>query len=103
MSSGVSRVKVGSYIGTGAALNIDKEKVGFKPQKVEIHRVDTAIDKAEHIDGMADASMFLTTGSTGVRTLVTTEGITLKSDGFTLGTDATVNNAADRYRYVAWE
>ena len=29
--------------------------------------------------------------------------ITLKTDGFSVGTAAQVNNATDRYRYVAWE
>jgi len=103
MASGVTRVVMGQYVGTGAALDIDGDKVGFRPKKVEIHRRTTAIDKAEHVDGMADASMYLTTGSTGVRTLVTTQAITLKADGFTLGTAAQVNNATDTYDYVCWE
>lgn len=103
MGSGVSRVAVGAYVGTGALKTISEEKIGFKPRKVEIHRMTTAIDKAEHLEGMADASMLLTTGSTGVRTLVTTQAITLLNTGFSVGTDATVNNATDTYRYVAWE
>lgn len=103
MSSGVSRVAVGTYEGTGVAQSIYKEKVDFKPRKVEIHRIDTAIDKAEHVEGMDDASMLLTTGSTGVRTLVASNGITLLSTGFQVGTAAQINNSGDTYRYVAWE
>ncbi len=103
MSSGVSRVKEGSYIGTGVSRSIDGEKLGFRPRKVEIHRITTAIDKAEFIEGMAALSMLLTTGSSGVRTLVTSQGITLKADGFTVGTAAQINNATDEYRFVAWE
>jgi hypothetical protein len=103
MSSGVSRVAAGAYIGTGALLNIEKEKVDFKPRKVEIHRMTTAIDKAEYVEGMDDDSMLLTTGSTGVRTLVATQAITLLDSGFSVGTNAAVNNAGDTFRYVAYE
>lgn len=103
MGSGVSRVAVGGYVGTGALQSIYKEKVDFKPRKVEIHRMTTAIDKAEHVEGMADDSMLLTTGATGVRTLVATQAVTLLDSGFSVGTNAAVNNAGDTYRYVAYE
>lgn len=103
MASGVSRTVVGQYVGTGSALTIATDKVGFKPSKLEIHRRTTAIDKSEHVRGMADNSMYLTTGSTGVRTLVATQAITLTSTGFTLGTNASINNSGDTYDYVAWE
>lgn len=103
MSSGVSRVAVGAYVGTGAALEIKGEKVDFKPRKIEIHRVETNIDKAEWVEGMDDDSMLLTTGSTGVRTLVATQAITPLTSGFQLGTNAAVNASGGTYRYVAWE
>lgn len=103
MSSGVSRCVVGAYVGTGALQNIYGEKVDFEPRKIEIHRMTTAIDKAEFVEGMADNSMLLTTGSTGVRTLVTTQAITPLSSGFSVGTNAAINNAGDTYRYVCWE
>jgi hypothetical protein len=103
MSSGVSRVAVGAYVGTGALQEIKAEKIDFKPRKVEIHRMTTAIDKAEWVEGMDDDSMLLTTGSTGVRTLVTTAAIIPLTSGFSVGTAAQINNAGDTYRYVAWE
>lgn len=103
MGSGLSRTVKGQYVGTGSALTVAGDKVGFKPSKVEIHRRTTAIDKAEHVQGMADNSMYLTTGSTGVRTLVTTQAITLTNTGFSLGTNASVNNSGDTYDYVCWE
>jgi hypothetical protein len=103
MSSGVSRVAVGAYVGTGAALEIKGEKVDFKPRKVEIHRVETAIDKFEWVEGMDDGTMLQTVGATGVRTLVATQAITPLTSGFSLGTNAQVNAAGGTYRYVAWE
>jgi|GEM_PF-3185357 len=103
MASGVSRVVSGEYTGTGAALDVIDDKVGFKPKKVEIHCLTTTIDKAEHLDGMADASFLLTTGSTGVRTLVSAAGITLEDSGFSVGTAATINTLGSVYKYVCWE
>jgi hypothetical protein len=103
MSSGVSRVAVGAYVGTGAPLEIKAEKIDFQPRKVEIHRITTAIDKGEWIEGMDDSSFIKTVGASGVRTLETTGGIYPLISGFRVGTDASLNNAGDTYRYVAWE
>ncbi len=103
MASGNSRVVSGSYVGTGAAQYIRYDKVGFRPKRITVYRNETAIDMCEHIQGMADASMFQTIGTTGVRTLVTTEGITLQDQGFLLGTDAQVNAAAGVFLFVAEE
>ncbi len=103
MSSGVSRVAKGGYVGTGAALEISGEKVDFKPKKVEIHRVETAIDKFEHVEGMDDASMIQTVGADGIRTVVSSAAITLEDSGFSLGTNAQVNASGGVYFYVAWE
>jgi hypothetical protein len=102
MASGVTRTVSGSYVGTGAAQDIKLDKVGFKPKRVIIHRLTTAIDKAEHLAGMADAS-FVKTAAAGTRTVVTTQGVTLKDTGFGLGTDAAINNLGDTYRYFAEE
>jgi len=102
MASGTSRVVTGAYTGTGAALSIIGDKVGFKPRKLEIYRSTTAIDKAEHLEGMPAASFFKTAAN-GVRTLVVVQGITLQEKGFSLGTDASVNNLGDTYYYAAHE
>jgi hypothetical protein len=102
MGSGVSRTAVGAYVGTGASLDVKAEKVDFKPRKVEIFREGTP-DKGEWVEGMADDSFVLTTGSTGVRTEVTANGITPLTSGFTVGTHASLNTDGDVYRYVAHE
>ena len=102
MSSGVARTAAGSYTGTGAALSIGGEKLGFRPKRVTIHRMTTALDKAVHLEGMADAS-FLKTVPAGTTTLTSTQGVTLEADGFSVGTDAAVNNSGDTYRFFAEE
>jgi hypothetical protein len=103
MASGVSRLQAGSYIGTGSLLNIQYDKVGFKAKQVKIYRATTGIDICEHVKGMADDSMFRTIGSTGVRDLVTTAAITLLDTGFSVGATDEINNATDKYYYVAEE
>lgn len=103
MSSGVARTKAGSYYGTGAAKTLAEDIVGFKPKRLTIYRMSTDISMVEHVEGMAAASGLLTTGSTGVRTLVTTEMVTLTDTGFTLGTNAQVNGAADLFHFFAEE
>jgi hypothetical protein len=103
MGSGIARIVTGIYTGSGAAKSIIGDKVGFKPKRVIISRMTTAIDQGEHIEGMAAASFIQTVGADGIRTLVTTEGITLQATGFSLGTDAHINNSGDTYRFVAEE
>lgn len=103
MSSGVSRTAVGAYVGTGALQEIKGEKIDFQPRMIEIHRIDTAQDKAEWIEEMADASFLKTAGATGIRSLVTAQGITPLTSGFSVGTDASLNTLDESYRYVAWE
>lgn len=99
MGSGVSRVMTGSLIGTGSA--IDVRTVGFRPQRVVILNV-TAPARGEWHDTMADASA-LKQITAGTASFVTTNGITPLSDGFTLGSDADLNTAAEVVHWVAYE
>jgi hypothetical protein len=103
MGSGITRIVAGVYTGTGTAQDMVGDKVGFKPKRVTIHRMTTAIDQAVHVEGMATASFLKHVGATGVRTLVAAQGITLKDEGFGLGTDVTINASGDTYRFVAEE
>lgn len=103
MASGVNRVRVGQYLGTGVAQSIIGDKVGFQPKCVKIARRTTAIDLAENYEGMPALSFYQTVGATGVRTLVTSQGITLLTTGFSVGTDTHLNNAGDTYDYIAYE
>lgn len=103
MASGTARIVTGVYTGTGAAKSLGGDKVGFKPKRVTIHRMTTAIDQGVWFEGMADASFLQHVGATGVRTLVSSQGITPTADGFDVGTDAHINNSGDTYRFVAEE
>lgn len=98
MASGGNRSVQGSYVGSGVAQNIE---VGFKPRRVEIYRMATRYDKAEHLEGMTAATHLLDKGDDGVRSLVGANGITLGTHYFTAGTDASVNANGDSYRFVA--
>jgi hypothetical protein len=103
MGSGVARTIEGGYYGTGAALEIADDKVGFRPKRVTIYKITTQQDLAEHVLGMDDASFLKTDGPTGVRSLVTTEGITIEHNGFSVGTDGAINNSGDLYRFFCEE
>ena len=70
--------------------------LGFVPSYVKVQNVTTILQQ-EHFEGMADASALLTTGSTGAVTIPTTNGITLTTTGFTVGTG--VQGSADDVIY----
>jgi len=103
MSSGVSRLVTGAYEGTGAAQSIAGDKVGFKPKRITIWRIDTQRDKSEWIEGMADGTGLTQPGDGSATVLTATQMITPTATGFDLGTAAAVNNAGDTYRYTAEE
>lgn len=99
MGSGVSRTFVGSYTGTGAA--IDVHKVGFRPRNVRLLSID-GLCKGEWIEGMPDASVFKEV-TDGTITVPTTLGITPLADGFTIGADTDLNVAGELVRFVCHE
>ncbi len=85
----------GTYTGTGAAQTIT---LGFEPRAV-ITINETDGDSVHlHFDGMADATG-VSIGTAAAS--VASEGITLTSRGFSLGTDASVNESAKVFRYLA--
>ena len=103
MSSGVQRSVRGTFIGTGAQLDI--KTVGFRPGKVKLLNV-TGLCVAEWTNTMADASMLKTVDSgSGTTDIVfpTTNGITPLADGFRLGADADLNVAAEVVHFEATE
>ena len=100
MASGIRLVARGSFIGTGAQLDVTS--VGFRPRRVRLLNV-TGICTGEWQDSMADAAMFKVVDSgTNLTdlTFVTTNGITPLSTGFRLGADTDLNVAAE---VVHWE
>ena len=102
MASGASRLVRGSYTGTGVAFNV---KTPAKPCRVDFFNV-TDPATGHHLDTMPAASILV---ATDTFVWVTSDGITLASQeegdsftGFTVGTDANFNTAAERVHWTAW-
>ncbi len=74
--------------------------VGFQPRYVKVVNVDSG-DMFEWYEGMAAASACKTLGSTGVRSKVTSNGITVSASGFTLGLDTDVLVSSEQISWMA--
>jgi len=100
MASGVDRVVVGAVIGTGLAMNIDT--IGFRPKLVRVVNV-TTLSRHEWFKGMADAAAVKTV-TAGDITAISSNGITPREKGFTLGAAAGgVNIDGEKCHYEAHE
>jgi len=99
MGSGVNRMMTGAVTGTGSALNV--RTVGFRPRVVELLNVGGNVT-AKWVEGMADASAvkYITDGT---QSLITSDGITPLSDGFTIGADTDINVDTELVRWIAHE
>lgn len=87
----------GSVLGTGAALEVVADKIGFRPKVVRITNL-TQLATAVWYEGMADASAFLAV-TVGTKSLITSAGITQRATGFSIGTNANLNTAGDIIHY----
>ena len=98
MASGGARVIRGSFVGTGAQLDI--RTIGFRPRAIKLWN-QSAPASAEWIEGMADAKGIkrVTAGDASEMSA----GITPLSDGFRLGTDADLNTDTEVVYYEATE
>jgi hypothetical protein len=103
MSSGVTRMAVGSFIGTGSAISVTS--LDFRPRYVKLLNVGGDA-QGEWAKPMADASMQKVvdsgSGATDV-SLVTSGGITPLANGFSLGTDSDLNASGELVHYIAIE
>jgi len=98
MPAGTRKV-VGSFIGTGSALNITT--VGFRPRSVKLWNI-TGLTTAVWMRDMPDASAFKQFNHDTVQNAyVTANGITPLSNGFTVGTDADLNTADEVVHFEA--
>jgi hypothetical protein len=95
----VDEMKTTSYVGTGASHSITG--AGFQPAFVIVHANDTVTGRA---GAMRSSSLTGTASQLFTATTNETAGITaLQSDGFQVGTSATVNNNGTTYDYVAFK
>lgn len=88
---------VGRFLDTGtvAATRI---YTGFRPRVVRVYNV-TSRDQMEHFEGMT-AAHGLKMVAAGTRTIVTSNGITIHDDGFTIGLDTDVLVTSEQ---ISWE
>jgi hypothetical protein len=97
MASGGTRMKCGSFTGTGAAKDITS--VGFKPRRVKLYGPGTGDGDYpatfEWNEAMDDATGFLTDsdGTQDVTTYVSSAGLTPSATGFSIGTGVNAVNA----------
>ena len=99
MGSGVNRTVVGSFKGTGSALNV--RSVGFRPKAVHVMNVG-GLCQAWWTEKMADAAAVKQV-TDGTISALTSNGITPLSNGFTLGADADLNVSGELCQYIAYE
>jgi len=101
MSSGVNRVAVKGFYGASADLNVDT--VGFKPKLVRIVNVASGGKcRFEWFRGMADDSAIKTV-TNGTISVVTSNGITPRTNGFAFGADSDMNVTGELCYYEAHE
>lgn len=101
MASGSGRQASGSYVGTGSAFNV--QTVGFRPRMVLLFNV-TGLTHAVWSEGMADGYVFkIINHASTQHVLATSNGITPLVDGFTVGSDADINTAAETVYYLCTE
>lgn len=91
----------GSVTGTGAALDVTK--LGFRPRYVKLWNVASGgLCTLEWIDQMADASGFKELNHDDTqRSVLTSNGITPLSNGFTIGADTDLNVDGEVIHFMA--
>lgn len=98
-------IKIGTYTGTGAAINVS---IGFEPDYVRIVNATDGDLAAEWFRGMGAADMLQATNHADTQfSLVTSNGVDAyagsetAAKGFTVGTG--LSESAKVFRYVAIE
>lgn len=101
MSSGVRKKYRGSFVGTGAQLDILVP--GFRPREVSLFNSGAGLSSANWTSEMPDGSMAKEI-TAGTMSFVTGgNGITPLANGFRLGADANLNIAGQTVYYTVEE
>ena len=95
----VRNVAVGRYITSDAAAAF-KITTGFKPRYVRVQNLAASAVTFEWFEGMT-AAYALKTAVGGDKTIVTTNGITVAVDGFTVGLDTSINITNEQLSWMA--
>lgn len=89
--------QTGAYNGTGVAQTIGS--VGFQPKYVKFLNKTTGA-AAEWSDTMTDAHAV--THDSGTDASLTSQGVTPTDTGFSIGTNAVINNSGDEIHWIAF-
>ena len=96
-----NNMAVGSYIiesgDTAAAIKIT---TGFKPRYVRVINEGSG-DREEWFEGMEDAEALKIVAGNAA-SMITTLGITVADDGFTIGLDTDINVKAEQLSWIAY-
>ena len=95
----VRNIAVGRYIDTGTAAAF-KITTGFKPRYVKVVNLAATGSQVEWFEGMAAASGMKRV-TAGDMTVITTLGITVAKDGFTVGLDTDLNVTSEQLSWIA--
>lgn len=87
----------GALTGTGAEIDVN---LGFRPRYVKVVDI-TQLATAEAIDGMPDGKGLLEV-TAGTKSQMSSGGLTITPNGFTIGTNANLNTASDVIYYAAF-
>lgn len=94
----LNNVAVGRYIDTGTVTAFTIT-TGFKPRYVRVQNI-TSGDQEEWYEGMT-AAHALKTNSTGTAAQITSLGITVSENGFTLGVDTDIVVTSEQLSWIA--
>jgi len=95
----LTQVATGRYLDTGTVAAYTFE-CGFKPRYVKCIN-NTTGDEYEWIEGMADASAHKRVAAGTGGATITTLGITVSANGFTMGLDLDVNVTSEQVSWLA--
>lgn len=95
-----SRIATGRYLDTGTVAAYTFT-LGFKPRYVRVINSAATGGSFEWFEGMANDSAIKRKAADGVESLVTSNGITVSDNGFTLGLDTDINVTSEQVSFVA--
>jgi hypothetical protein len=100
-ASGITNVAIGRYLDTGTVAAF-KLTTGFKPRYVCVQNLTatTGLVKVEWYEGMT-AGTGLKTAIDGTRSIISTLGITVAVDGFTVGLDTDLVYTSEQLSWMA--
>lgn len=95
----LAQVATGRYLDTGTVAAY-KFTLGFKPRYVRVQNLAATGARLEWYEGMDDASAWKSV-TAGDGSLITSLGITVAADGFTMGLDTDTNVTSEQVSFLA--